>query len=281
MTTYRSSLADTRFVSANGARYAYRDIGPAAGIPLLLINRFRGTMDDWDPELLDLLSNARRLIIFDNIGMARSSGTTPTGLNGFAEGSLRFAQALNLDIFDILGFSIGGLFAQKLALDHPNLVRRMILAASTPGYAAGISADPRSLQVATKPVNGSADFLYLFFTPSVKSTTAGREYLARLALREDAHEKLVEPQSWQGQRAAAGDVSTAQTSMLNVLHKLTMPVLVANGSHDIMVPTALSFEIFKALPDAKLILYPDSGHGFLFQYPRQFANDALAFLEEA
>jgi len=246
-----------------------------SGSPLLLINRFRGMMDDWDPELLELLSNARRLIIFDNIGMARSSGTTPTGLNGFAEGALRFAQALNLDIFDILGFRSGGLFAQRLALDHPNLVRRMILAASTPGYAAGISADPRSLRVATKPVNGSDDFLYLFFTPSVKSPTAGREYLARLALREDAHEKLVEPQSWQGQRAAAGDISTAHTSMQNVLHKLTMPVLVANGSHDILVPTALSFEIFKALPDAKLILYPDSGHGFLFQYPRCRRRDTV------
>lgn len=278
MTAYRSSTVETRFAAAGDVTYAYRDLGPTGGVPLLLINRFRGTMDDWDPELLDLLSENRRVIIFDNIGMARSTGTTPVHLSGFAEGTMRFAHALTLETFDLLGFSIGGLFAQKVALDNPGAVRRLILAAATPGFAAGISADPKALEVATKPVNDWNDYLFLFFSPSATSIAAGREYLARLDVRADAHEKMVDLASWKGQRGAGADVATAETSMLNFLPKVTAPTLVANGNNDIMVPTALSYEIFKKLPNAKLILYPDSGHGFLFQHAREFAHDVLAFL---
>lgn len=273
-----AAAAPLRHVEADGVRYAYRALGPERGVPLVLVNRLRGTLDDWDPQLLDLLARERRVIVFDNVGMSRSSGTTPTTMAGFAQGAKRFIQALGLTEVDLLGFSIGGCVAQQLTLDEPALVRRLVVAGSGPGYVPGSKTEPKVWQVAGKPVNVDEDFLYLFFKDTPASQAAGRAYRERTRQWPDAHAVPVSETAWKAQIAAVGTIGTPETSLLNRLPGLHKPVLVANGDQDIMVPTFQSFEMFKVLPNAKLVLYPDSGHGFLFQHAQAFGAEVLAFL---
>lgn len=275
---YKASTVETLYVDAGAVRYAYRELGPKDGVPLLLINRLRGALDDWDPALLDLLASERRVILFDNVGMAQSSGTTPTTLPGFAEGAAAFLRALGLKQVDLLGYSFGGMVAQQLALDQPQRVRRVILAGSGPGYVENASTADKVWQVAGKPVNVPEDFLYLFFKDTTTSQAAGKAYFARMAQRRNAHATPVSAESWKAQLSAAGGVSTPQTTLLNRLGTLSQPVLVANGDQDIMIPTKASWAMFTALPNAKLVIYPDSGHGFLFQYADEFGREVLQFL---
>lgn len=279
-TDYRSVTADTSFIAVGATRYAYRDMGPRGGVPLVMLNRLRGTLDDWDPALLDLLASDRRVITFDNVGISRTIGRTPTSLVGFAQGAEQFIRALGFDHVDLLGFSHGGVVAQQLALDRPTLVRRMIIAGSGPGFVEATPTSEKVWQVAGKPVNSDEDFLFLFFKDTPTSQSAGRSYLARTKLRSDAHEKPVAADAWQAQIAAAMDVGTPETSLLNRLGALNKPVLVANGDNDIMVPTHRSYAMFRALPHGKLVLYPDSGHGFLFQHAEAFGREVLSFLRE-
>jgi len=273
----------TRTLDIAGNTIAYRDLGPREGTPLLLVNRFRGTMDHWDPRLIDRLASERRVVMFDQAGFARSSGTPPDSQQGFAAGVAALASKLDIETFDVLGFSMGGTVALQLALDQPQRVRRAVIAGSAPGHvpgdvAANQPAGAEVWQVATKPVNVDEDFLFLFFEPSESSQQAGREYLARLRQREDAFAKQVDANAWQAQLKAAMGVRDAQTSLLPRLKEIRQPVLVANGRHDIMAPTYASFAMAQELPNGWLKIYPDSGHGFLFQYPDEFGDDVLRFL---
>lgn len=275
--------AETRFVQVGDSRIAYRNIGPARGVPLLLLNRFRGTMDHWDPRFIDALAAERQVIMFDQPGFARSTGTPPDSLQGFAAGAAAVAQALGIRQFDLLGFSMGGTVALQALLDHPNLIRRAVIAGSGPGFVAGTPADPtvsgaEIWKVATRPVNTNEDFLFLFFEPTDTSQQAGREYLGRLTQRKDAFARHVGPEAWQAQLKSASAVQQPATTLLPRLAEVKQPVLVANGRHDIMVSTYASYAMAQQLPNATLIVYPDSGHGFLFQYPESFAAEVLRFL---
>lgn len=268
-----------QFVNSDEVRFAYRVFGKAGGPPLLLINRFRGTLDDWDPELIAVLARERKVIAFDNIGMSRSSGTTPGTVGGFAQGAARFIRALGYHQVDVLGFSMGGHVAQQLTLDEPALVRRLIIAGSGPGHVDETPpGDPKVWQIALKPVNDDDDFLFLFFKPSAESQKAGQTYRERTRRWPNAHAVPIAPESWKAQLQAAGEVSTPQTSLLKRIPAIKQPTLLANGDRDIMVPTSHSYEMFKVMPSAKLVLYPDSGHGFLFQHARDFGADVLQFL---
>ena len=274
---------ETRMISFKGNAISYRDLGPKRGTPLLLINRFRGTMDNWDPKLIDKLAAERRIIMFDQPGFARSQGTPPDSLKGFASTAVEVAKRLGVEKFDVLGFSMGGTVALQLILDNPSAVRRAIIAGSGPGHVPGdIPSNKVSgnevWSVATKPVNSDEDFLYLFFEPSATSQKAGREYLARLTKRKDAFAKQVDAAAWQAQLKSASGVHAPETSLLPRLKEIQQPVLVANGNHDIMVPTYASFAMAQELPNGWLKVYPDSGHGFLFQYPDEFGEDVLRFL---
>lgn len=279
-----TSTAPTLRMDIDGQEIAYRTIGSGAGVPLLLLNRFRGTMDHWDPMLIDRIASRRQVIMFDQPGFARSPGTPADSLEAFAAMAARVVGALGHSQADVLGFSMGGTVALQMVLDHPAMVRRLVIAGSGPGHVADAPAsvqptDPRVWQVATKPVNDDEDFLFLFFEPSATSRSAGEAYLARLKARKDAFEQHVGPAAWQGQLNGARSVGSADTSLLPKLGTVPHPVLVANGRHDIMVPTYASYAMTQALPNAKLIIYPDSGHGFPFQYPEDFANDVLRFLD--
>lgn len=275
--------AETQVIEIGSNAIAYRDIGRQEGVPLVLINRFRGTMDNWDPKLIDKIATERRVLMFDQPGFARSSGTPPDNLHDFAGTAVKVAKKLGIEQFDVLGFSMGGTVALQLLLDHPELVRRAVIAGSTPGFVAGDVPSNRVAgnevwSVATKPVNSDEDFLFLFFEPTETSQKAGREYLARLRMRKDAFAKMVEAPAWQAQLKSASGVREASTSLLPRLKDIAQPVLVANGKHDIMAPTYASLAMVTELPNAWLKVYPDSGHGFLFQHADEFGEDVLRFL---
>ena len=275
----RTVCVETRFVETGGVRYAYRVIGDADGPPLVMMNRFRGVMDEWDPAFIDRLADTRTVILFDNAGVARSSGTPSPRLAGWADNTAAFVAALGYQEIDVFGFSLGGLMAQELAYRHPSLVRRLIIAGSGAGYVEGYNVRPEAIAVATKPVNVEEDFLYLFFRNTPTSQAAGRAHLARLRQRQDAFASLVSADAWGAMLSAASDVGTPETSLLNRAPDLKIPVLVANGVEDVMIPTYQSFALAQALPNATLIVYPDSGHAFMFQFPEAFAAEVNRFLE--
>lgn len=276
--------APTLRMNVDGQEIAYRLIGAGTGVPLLLLNRFRGTMDHWDPVLIDRIATKRTVIMFDQPGFGRSPGVPAESLQRFAAMAVRVAAALGHPKVDVLGFSMGGTVALQLALDHPRAVRRLVIAGSGPGHVANAPATSQLAgasiwQVATKPVNDDEDFLLLFFESTATSRSAGQAYLSRLNARKDAFEKHVEPAAWKAQLKAAMSVASETTSLLPRLGEVKNPVLVANGRHDVMVPTYASYAMAQQMPNAKLVVYPDSGHGFLFQYPEEFANEVLRFVE--
>lgn len=278
-----TATAPTRQVAVDGQTIAYRLIGKGQGTPLLLLNRFRGTMDHWDPLLIDRIATHRSVIMFDQPGFARSSGTPPDSVPAFAASAARVVEVLGFSKVDVMGFSMGGTVALQLALDRPDLVRKLVIAGSGPGFVADMPpgvqpAGPRIWQVATKPVNDDDDFLFLFFEESASSRAAGRAYMGRLRQRRDAFAQQVEAPAWKAQLKSAQGVASESTSLLPKLSRIAVPVLVANGRHDVMVPTYASYAMAQALPNARLIVYPDAGHGFLFQHAESFAEDLQLFL---
>lgn len=270
----------TLYTTVNGAKVAYRRMGPEGGVPLVMLNRFRGTMDEWDPAFIDHVAQRRQVIIFDNIGVARSDGDAPASLTGWAGNAAAFMAALGISEADVLGFSFGGLVAQELALTFPGIVRRLLIVGSGAGYVEGANLQPKALEIATKPVNVDEDFLYLFFKNTPTSQAAGRAHLARLRQRTDAFAKLVSEKAWHAMLAAGSDVGTPAKSLLTRAHRIRHPVLIANGVEDVMIPTVQSFALAQVIPNARLIIYPDSGHAFLFQYPQVFGDEVIRFLDD-
>lgn len=276
--TCDASCVGTQKISVNGISFAYRSLGNPTGTPLVLINRFRGTMDEWDPAFLDHVAAGRHVIIFDNAGVARSGGEAPARMADWAANAAKFIEALGYRQVDVLGFSFGGLVAQELTLQRPEIVRRLIIVGSGAGYVEGANLGAKAIEIATKPVNTDEDFLYLFFKETPTSQAAGREHLARLRLRADAFSERVSEKAWKAMLSAGSDVGTPDTSLLRRVGSIRQPVLIANGNEDVMIPTYQSYALAQAIPNARLIIYPDSGHAFLFQYPREFGDEVLRFL---
>jgi pimeloyl-ACP methyl ester carboxylesterase len=276
----RAVEAPTRVVEAGGVRYAYRSLGDEGGVPLIMVNRFRGTMDEWDPAFLDRIAARRHVVIFDNAGVARSGGEASPRLAGWADSAAAFIAALGHDRVDLLGFSFGGLVAQEMTLRRPALVRRLVIVGSGAGYVDGANVPAKAIEVATRPVNTDEDFLYLFFKDTPTSQAAGRAHLARLRERADAFAALVSAATWKAMLSAGSDVGTPETSLLRRVGAITQPVLVANGNEDVMIPTFQSYALAQAIPNARLVIYPDSGHAFMFQYPEAFGDEVLRFLED-
>ena len=284
-----SQNANNQFVEVEGNRFAYRKLGKSGSVPLVLCHRFRGTMDHWDPVFLDVLASEREVIAFDNAGVGFSAGDTPDSIAGMAQFAEKFIRALGLSKVDVLGWSMGGTVAQQLTLDHPSLVRRLVLGGTSPG---GVTDAPRVLgvadslrapekvwQVSGKPVNDDEDFLYLFYTESQNSREAGMASLKRIALRQAKSQAAVRLESVMAQVKAIQAWGAGKDSALPRLGEITAPTFVANGTRDIMVHAYNSYVMAQKIPYAELVLYPDAGHGFLFQYPERFARDVLQFLK--
>ncbi|ANB75902.1 hypothetical protein AYM40_26765 [Paraburkholderia phytofirmans OLGA172] len=271
--------AVTQFVDGKNAKYAYRIIGPQDGVPLVFVHRFRGTIDEWDPAVVNGFAKERRVVLFDNTGVGLSSGDVATSVQQMAENAVDFIAAMHFDKVDLLGFSMGGYIAQTVALTYPSLVEHLILAGTGPGGGEGVvpmAAEVR--QVAGREVLGLDEFMHLFFTKSEASQEAGKRYWQRLQLRPGPKEPALSQEGVKAQATALMGMAQGVNAPLPRLGEIKIPVLVANGSNDIMVPTPNSFLMSQKLPNAQLILYPDSGHGFLFQYPELFVEHGLTFL---
>ncbi|WP_280191270.1 alpha/beta fold hydrolase [Delftia sp. PS-11] len=255
-------------------RLAVRQDGPDGGIPLLLLQRFRGTLDDWDPAFIAALSADRRVIRFDSAGIGRSGGRVPDTITGMASVAADVIQALGLPQADVLGWSLGGVVAQQLALDSPHLVRRLIVAGSSPGgITDGPQPHPRVPQVMTRQANDAADFLFLFYPETSTAIAAGQASLARIAAQPGMGPQVTAEAFMAQVRAISG-----WPGVLHRAKELRMPILVANGAHDVMLPAYRSFVLSQQAPDARLILYPDAGHAFLFQEIEDFAAQVERFL---
>ncbi len=269
--------APTRFVEAGGIRYAYRCFGAETGTPLVFLQHFRGGLDNWDPLVTDLLAQERSVILFNNAGVASSSGETPNTIDAMGDHVAAFVNALGLPQADVLGFSIGGYVAQSFVLRHPHLVRRLVLAGTGPRNGEP-RKNPRVSEVAGSPVPVCEDFLFLFFSPSEAGQAAGRAFWERRHQRKDA-DPPSSIQTMKAQQAAIMEWAELRGERDADLKRIKQPTLVVNGNDDIMVPTINSFTLSQHIPNAQLILYPESGHGALFQYPELFVVHTKVFLD--
>jgi pimeloyl-ACP methyl ester carboxylesterase len=276
MTGY--STVQTQTVHAdNGIDYAYRSLGADNGkLPLVLLQHFRGNLDHWDPALIDALARTRRVITFDNTGVAATTGRTPNTMAAMADDALAFLDALDLTRIDVLGFSIGSFVAQEMALHRPDLVNRIVLASGAPQGAAGMHGwHPDVIAALGRPVIPPEGYIGVFFTrPEAGQEAAGRIFGERTEGR-DAET------TWQTRWAQYDAVTRwgiPDHGKLERLQGITQPVFVANGDSDPMIPPRYSHLLAGLLPDAQIKIYPDAAHGFLFQHHAEFAADVDAFL---
>jgi pimeloyl-ACP methyl ester carboxylesterase len=265
---------------ANGADYAHRDLGDGV-VPIVLLQHFRGNLDNWDPPLIDALAAHHRVIVFDNVGVGGSSGVTPSTVAEMARDAITFLDAMELDQVDLLGFSLGSFVAQEVALIRPAVVRRMVLASSAPEGAIGMHGWAPEVIAAVGQRQPDPDgYLSVFFTASETSRQAGKETLQRIfGARADARDALTTWQTRQAQYDAVCTWGIPDHSRLERLRAIHMPVFVANGDSDPMILPHFSHLLAGLIPHARVKIYPDAAHGFLFQHHATFAADVEAFLD--
>ncbi|MFD9278899.1 alpha/beta fold hydrolase [Streptomyces mirabilis] len=286
-----SGLPNERIKAANGIDYAYRDTGPTddgatddgAGVPLVLLQHFRGNLDNWDPALIDALAPARRVIAFDNTGVGGSTGTTPNTVDQMAHDAIAFIEAIGamgLGQVDVLGFSLGSFVAQQIALTRPALVRRLVLASSAPPGADGMHGwAPEVIDAVGNPETSPEEYLSVFFTGSPASLQAGRRTLQRIyGARSEDRDTATNWATREAQYDAVCTWGIPDHAKLQRLSCLRMPVFVANGDSDPMILPHYSHLLAGLIPQARVKIYPDSAHGFLFQHHAEFAADVDAFL---
>lgn len=277
------STAPTQFQDIGDVRLAYRRFGKAGATPVVCVQHFTGTMNNWDPIHTSRLAQGREVILVDYRGVGRSEGQTPESVQALAADILAFIRTLGLPQVDVFGFSLGGFVAQQIALEAPTLVRRLILAGTGPSGGEGMADfSPQVKEIISRP-NTSPDErrLALFFSPTEQSQSAGRAWLARITARQDDREPESTPRVAQAQLVAITRWGVGEGDSYATLARITQPTLVVNGHHDIMVPTVNAFILQQRLPNARLVLYPDSGHGGHFQYAQEFAETAASFLDRA
>ena len=277
MATY-SNLPNKLVSAVNGIDYAYRDAGEGP-VPLVLLQHFRGNLDNWDPALVDALASTRRVVAFDNAGVGGSTGTTPHVIEQMAHDAIAFLTALELRQADILGFSIGSFVAQEIALIRPDLARRLILASSAPRGAAGMHGwAPEVMGAVGRPETNPEGYLEVFFARSSSSRQAGQEVLRRIHARTKDRDKATTWATREAQYDAVCAWGIPDHSQLQRLSGISQPVFVANGDRDSMILPHYSYLIAGLIPQATVKIYPDSAHGFLFQDHAEFAADVEAFL---
>jgi pimeloyl-ACP methyl ester carboxylesterase len=275
--------ASTQRVAADsGIEYAYRGLGEG-DVPLVLLQHFRGNLDNWDPALIDALAADRPVVTFDNVGVGATTGTTPNTAEAMARGAIAFLEAMEFQRVDLLGFSLGSFVAQEIALIRPDLLRRVVLASSAPQGAAGMHGwAPNVIGAVGVPEVTPQGYLSVFFAPTDTSREQGQQAAGRIfgARTNDRDE----PTTWQTRQAQYEAVCAwgiPNHSLLQRVAAIDLPVFVANGDSDPMILPRYSYLLAGLLPDARVTIYPDSAHGFLFQHHGEFAADVNAFLAEA
>src|SRR6266581_6386604 len=272
--------APTRLVEVANQTYAYRRFGNGSGSPLLCLQHFTGTLDNWDPAVTDPLASAREVILFDNAGIGRSTGTVPLSVAGMATHALAFLDSLGIERCDALGFSLGGMVAQQMVLDHPSIFRRMILVATAPRGGEDIMhlEKPSLAKRIQDPANRGYDVLKkIFFTSSPASQAAGEAFIRRISQRKDDLDPPSGPKVASAQIAAFREWEGFKGERFVELRSIRHPTLVANGVHDEMIPVSNSYRLSENLPNAVLLTYPDAGHGSLFQFHESFTRHLSAF----
>lgn len=277
-TTY--SHVPTRTVDVDGVPFAYRELGPTGGTPIVFLHHFTAVQDDWDPAVIDGLARRYRVITFDNKGVGGSGGTVPPTIEEMAADAIAFIRALGLSKVHLLGFSMGGFVAQVIAMTHPELIDRLLLTGTGPS---GIDNEADSLPQLVQTAMAKATEQnkhakhFLFFSQTPESQAAADAFLARLRERSEDRVTPVTQQAIVAHVAAIQAWGQVDPSRLP---KLTHPTFVANGDDDVMVATERSFQLRKLIPNARLSIYPNAGHGGIFQYHELFVAQAMAFLDE-
>ena len=279
MSRHTHQTAPTQFVESNGIRFAYRRFGKPNGVPLVFNQHFRGTMDYWDPAVTDGLAMHREVILFNNAGVSSSSGQVPTSVQEMAANATAFIESLGRTKVDVLGFSIGGMVAQEITVQAPDLIRRLILVGTGPrGADMSTSKSAEIFAGAYDPPEHL--WLAVHFSPSSSSRVAGLAFLKRKFLRKD-RDPEVSDEAAAAQREAITKYYGPAESGLDYLKDIRQPTLIVQGSNDVIVPTVNSYILQQNLPNAELIVYPDANHGSFYQYPELFVSQADQFLTSA
>jgi pimeloyl-ACP methyl ester carboxylesterase len=268
----------TQFVSAGGVDFAYRELGRQnTRVPVVMLVHLAGVMDNWDPRVVDGLAARHHVIAFDNRGIGSSSGRPANTIEQMADDAIMFVKAKGFKQVDLLGFSMGGMISQEIVLKEPQLVRRMILAGTGPAGGEGIStvAGVANYDLMRAKLTGQDPKQYLFFTRTPHGIEAGKAFLKRLQERTHNRDAEIAIGAYIAQLQALGAWGQKTPANLSVVKQ---PVLVVNGDADRMVPTVNSYDLAKRLPNSQLVIYPDAGHGGVFQYEEDFVPRALAFL---
>lgn len=280
MTTARATAfkdTPTHYIDAGGGRFAYRDLGPGTGVPVILLNHLGATLDNYDPRVVDGLATERRVIAFDNRGVGASGGKTPFSVATMARDAVTFVRAMGFDEVDLLGFSLGGFVAQEIVLTEPRLVRRLILAGTGP--AGGVGIDRVTGLTLRAMLKGALTLkdpkYYLFFTRTTNGRQAARAFLERLRERTRDRDAPIAIPAFRAQLKAIHAWGTQAPQDLTVI---TQPTFIANGDDDLMVPTANSVDLARRIPGSKLTIYRDAGHGGIFQHHERFVAEARTFL---
>ncbi len=282
MTAHTHRTAPTQFVEANGIRFAYRRFGNTGGMPLVFNMHFTGTIDHWDPAVTDGFAKDREVILFNNAGISSTSGEVPTSVEEMAVNAGAFIKAFGLAKVDVLGFSLGGLVAQELALAEPKLVRRLALVGTGPRSGEGMASLTPEAQRIFGATYEEPDHLWLsvFFTPSETSQAAGRAYLKRFRLRTEDRDPEADEKVAPAQLEGLAKWGARRENPFDYLKNIHQPTLVVNGGSDVIIYTVNSFILQQHLPNAQLILYPDANHGSQYQYPELFVRHVSMFLSE-
>jgi pimeloyl-ACP methyl ester carboxylesterase len=274
-TTYANT--PNRTVNVGGTTFAYRELGAASGVPVIFLNHLTGVLDNWDPRVVDGIAAKCRVIVFDNRGIGASGGATPDTIEAMARDAIAFIRALGFTQVDLLGFSLGGMVSQVIVELEPQLVRKMILAGTGP--AGGVGIDKVTQVTIVDILKGYLTFKdpkhYLFFTTTANGRQEAGKFIERLKERTEDRDKPISIGAFRAQLKAIHAWGVQQPSDLSTIKQ---PVFVANGDHDRMVPTSNTFDLANRLPNSELKIYPDAGHGGIFQFHDEFVPQALEFL---
>lgn len=269
--------APTRSITAGGVTFAYRELGPVGGIPVIFFGHLAANLDNWDPRIVDPVARTRHVITFDQAGVGASSGRVPDTLDAAADDAYAFITALGFDKVDIFAFSMGGMIAQDLVVKHPNLVRKLVLTGTGPrgGKDMDKVVGKTYADIVRAQLTRSDPKEFLFFNRNATGKTAGKAYIRRLNERQNDRDKATSLTAFRTQLKAIQRYGRSAPSDLSVI---TQPTLIANGDNDRMVPSVLSEDLHRRVKGSQLIIYPDSGHGGIFQFHEKFAPIAADFL---
>ncbi|MGG7100092.1 alpha/beta fold hydrolase [Rhodococcus sp. 24CO] len=269
--------APTRTVTAGDVTYAYRELGPKGGIPVVFFVHLAANLDNWDPRIIDPIAKERRVITFDNRGVGASTGKVPDSIEAMADDAVTFIKALGLGTIDIFAFSLGDMIAQALVLEHPELVRRLVLTGTGPAGGQNIDKVARTTyyDMLRATLTRSDPKEFLFFNRNTTGKRAAAAFVKRLEERTDDRDAPVSVKAFLTQLKAIKRWGRSAPANLSTI---SAPTLIANGDHDRMVPSILSKDLHRRIPGSELIIYPDSGHGGIFQFHDKFAPSVVAFL---